>query len=101
MPTLHTVNKSPFEKTTLDTCLRFVKDGASILLIEDGVYAALDGTKHSASVKQAMESKTVYALQADLEARGVQNKVIDGIKLIDYAGFVDLVEQNDRVEAWL
>lgn len=101
MPTLHTVNKSPFDKTSLNSCLRFVKDGSSILLIEDGVYAALNGTTFTEAVKTAMKNVTVYALQPDIEARGVANKVIDGIKLIDYAGFVDLVEQNDRVESWL
>ena len=36
---LHTVNKSPFDKSSLDTCLKFAKAGSSILLIEDGVYA--------------------------------------------------------------
>ncbi|MEJ2345008.1 MAG: sulfurtransferase complex subunit TusB [Gammaproteobacteria bacterium] len=101
MPTLHTVNKSPFENNSLESCLRFTNEGAAILLIEDGVYAALSGTKFTEAVKKAMETKAVYALQPDLEARGVANKVIDGVTLVDYAGFVDLVEQNDRVESWL
>ena len=35
MSMLHTVNKSPFEKTTLDSCLRFAQEGSAILLIED------------------------------------------------------------------
>ena len=34
---LHTVNKSPFEKNSLETCLRLSEDNSSILLIEDGV----------------------------------------------------------------
>ena len=38
---LHTVNKSPFEKNSLETCLRLAEDNSSILLIEDGVYGAL------------------------------------------------------------
>ena len=33
---LHTVNKSPFEKNSLETCLRLAEDNSSILLIEDG-----------------------------------------------------------------
>jgi tRNA 2-thiouridine synthesizing protein B len=41
---LHTVNKSPFEHSALDTCLRYAREGASVLLIEDGVYAAARGT---------------------------------------------------------
>ena len=98
---LHTVNKSPFEKNALQSCLTYAKDGSSILLIEDGVYAALEGTKFSETLKKAMASKSVYALQPDLEARGVKDKVIEGIKLVDYAGFVDLVVENDKVQAWL
>jgi len=41
---LHLINKSPFERTALDSCLRLAKPGSSILLIEDGVYAALENT---------------------------------------------------------
>ncbi len=98
---LHTVNKSPFERNTLETCLQHAKDGSTILLIEDGVYAATEGTRFSDTIKKAMETKTVCALLPDLKARGMHEKVIEGIKLVDYAGFVDLVEQNERVQAWL
>ncbi len=44
MSILHTVNKSPFEKNNLESCLRYAKSGSAILLIEDGIYAALAGT---------------------------------------------------------
>ena len=101
MGLLHTVNKSPFEKNALDSCLRVAKDGSSILFIEDGVYAALDGTTHSDKVKEAMKSKKIYALGADLNARGVQGKVMEGIELVDYAGFVNLVTEHDSVQSWL
>jgi len=39
---LHTVNKSPFEKNTLISCLKHCKPGSSVLLIEDGIFAALE-----------------------------------------------------------
>jgi tRNA 2-thiouridine synthesizing protein B len=42
---LHTINKSPFEKDSLTTCLRYAEDGASILFIEDAVYACTKGTE--------------------------------------------------------
>jgi tRNA 2-thiouridine synthesizing protein B len=99
---LHTVNKSPFEKTTLQSCLASALPGSAILLIEDGVYAAQAGTAVSATVEQAMQdNKSVYALGPDLEARGLADKVMDGIKVVDYAGFVDLAVDNGPVEAWL
>ena len=98
---LHTVNKSPFEKNSLDSCLRVTKKGNAILFIEDGVYAATKGTSVSEQIQKAMGDVTVYALEPDLKARGVADKVMDGIKLVDYAGFVDLVAEHDKVQAWL
>ena len=41
---LHTINKSPFEKNSFDSCLRLAGVGSAILLIEDAVYAAVEGT---------------------------------------------------------
>ncbi len=98
---LHTVNKSPFERNTLKSCLAHVKPGSAVLLIEDGVYAALAGTVASDMVQQAMAEVSVYALGPDLDARGVANRVIDGVKVIDYAGFVDLVIEHPSTQSWL
>ena len=101
MAMLHTVNKSPFEKDSLNSCLRLSLDGSSIILIEDGIFAALEGTTFSDSVKDAMKTKKVYALQEDINARGVQGKVMAGVELVDYAGFVNLVTEHDKVESWV
>ena len=102
MATLHTVNKSPFEKTSLVTCLEYAGNGAAVLLIEDGVYGAMKGTAAEGMVKDAMGDRKVYALKSDLMARAIKDdRLIDGIEVVDYAGFVDLVEANDKVQAWL
>jgi tRNA 2-thiouridine synthesizing protein B len=98
---LHTVNKSPFERNTLKSCLACVKPGSAVLLIEDGVYAALAGTAFTDMVRQAMTQVSVYVLGPDIEARGVAKRVIDGVKVIDYAGFVDLVVEHPSTQAWL
>jgi len=98
---LHTINKSPFEKNSLETCLAHAKSGSTILLIEDGVYGALKGTVVSDKVSKAMAEHTVCALGPDLKTRGIADKVMDGIKVVDYAGFVDLATENDKVQAWL
>lgn len=102
MSILHTVNKSPFERNSLDSCLKFATSGGSVLLIEDGVYAALKGTSAEAQVKAALDSLSVYVLGPDLKARGFSDdRVIEGVKVVDYAGFVDLAAENDKVQAWL
>lgn len=99
---LHIVNKSPSERNTLDACLRMAKKGSTVLLIEDGVYAVTKGSTAESKLKAAMAKDIlVYALWPDLEARGMQDTVIDGIKQVDYLGFVDLVAENKNVQSWL
>jgi tRNA 2-thiouridine synthesizing protein B len=102
MADLHTVNKSPFEKNSLETAIKHSLAGSAILLLEDGVYGAMKGTVAEDMVKGALADKKVYAIKSDLMARAIkEDRVIDGIELVDYAGFVDLVEANDKVQAWL
>jgi tRNA 2-thiouridine synthesizing protein B len=98
---LHTVNKSPFDRNSLEVCLKHAKKGAAILLIEDGIYGALKGTAVSKKVGEALKKVSIYALYPDIEARGMQDRAMDGIKLIDYSGFVDLVAEHNTVQAWL
>ena len=98
---LHTVNKSPTERNALESCLKHLKKGGAVLLIEDGVYGAVKGTASAKLVEQALKNYPIYALYPDVEARGMQDRVINGIKLVDYSGFVDLVVEYPTVQAWL
>jgi tRNA 2-thiouridine synthesizing protein B len=98
---LHTVNKSPFQTNSLLSCLRVAEEGSTVLLIEDGVYGAVKGSKAEAMIEEAKKKVKICALSPDLEARGVQDRVIDGIELVDYAGFVDLAAESSKVQAWL
>lgn len=97
---LHIVNKSPLEKPTLETALRFAKTG-TLLLIEDAVYAATRGNAGEAKVRQAMAKLKVCALMPDLQARGVADRLIDGVSAVDYDGFVDLVVEHRNCQSWL
>ena len=47
MSTLHTVNKSPYERNALKSALDHVSIGDTVLLIEDGVLAARKGAPSS------------------------------------------------------
>ncbi|GIL04351.1 MAG: hypothetical protein AMXMBFR72_37940 [Betaproteobacteria bacterium] len=97
---LHIVNKSPLEKSTLDTVLRLARSGA-LLLIEDAVYAATKGNAAEPKLRQAMAKLKVFALGPDLQARGVADRVIDGVQTVDYEGFVDLVAEHPTCQSWL
>ena len=96
---LYTINKSPLMFGNLKSVLTIAPAGEPILLYEDGVYAAVEGTASEGVILQALERHSIYALQADLEARGLTS-LVDGIQVIDYAGFVELVEQH-HVVPWL
>jgi tRNA 2-thiouridine synthesizing protein B len=100
MAILHTVNKSPFEMNSFDTCIGLAKSGSSILLIEDGVYAATTGNKAADLIKNT-SGISFYVLGPDLQARGLENKLADGVKVVDYDGFVDLAAEHSSVQSWL
>ena len=99
---LHTVNKSPFEKNSLETCLRLSDKDSTVLLIEDGVYGALKVTKYEAIVKESLNTIKMYVLGPDLMARGLdKNSLINNIEIIDYQDFVKLAVENERIQNWL
>ena len=102
MSVLHIVNKSPYERNSFDTCLRLAKADSAILLIEDGIYAVQKNSATSSKMEQALGNHPVYALQPDLQARGVNpDNMIEGISLVDYDGFVKLTTEYDRLQSWL
>jgi len=99
---IHTVNKSPFERNSLDSCLRLSLEGSPILLIEDGVYAATSNTSVSDKVADAAKNHPMFVLGPDLQARGIgEDRIMDGITVVDYGGFVDLVVEHGTVQSWL
>ncbi len=102
MSVLHIVNKSPYDRNSLETCLRLALPGSSILLIEDGVYAARKPSSAADKLQQALENHSLYALQADLQARGLAaESLVDGVQLVDYDGFVKLTTEYDKTQSWL
>ncbi len=97
---LHTVNKSSFERNSLKSCLNTIDNTSVILLIEDGVISAAKNTNSPMIADLAAQGR-VYALQGDVEARGISSKLADNIKLVDYAGFVDLVVEHGTTVSWV
>lgn len=99
---LHTVNKSPYERDALDACLAHAVKGSAVLLIEDAVFAAVKGSTASAKLADEGKGLSLFVLGPDLKARGMDPaNVIDGMTVVDYAGFVDLAVKYDQVQAWL
>jgi len=98
---LHIVNKSPFSSPSLESCLRVVQPGSAVLLIEDGIYAATAANPLQDRTRKSGVAIQVYALAPDVDARGMRERIVAGVELVDYAGFVDLVTTHDNVQSWL
>ncbi|MEJ2124572.1 MAG: sulfurtransferase complex subunit TusB [Alphaproteobacteria bacterium] len=102
MSTLHTVNKSPFERNALQTCVAHLSAGDSVLMFEDAVVGARKGSSAAALVEAAAQTGKVYVLSADMAARGLKtDDIVPGAQVVDYGDFVDLVTGHDRTVAWL
>ena len=98
---LHIINKSPLERNALDACLAIAQDGATLLLIEDAVYAASRGNAAEAKLRQAQGRFKICVLQPDLDARGLGDRLGEGYASVDYGGFVDLVANHKNCQSWL
>ena len=97
---LHIINRSVLGDAALDSCLRVAAPG-EILLIEDAVYAATKGNVLEAKVREMQSRFKIHVLMPDLEARGLGDRVIEGVSPVDYGGFVDLVAANKNCQSWL
>ena len=99
---LHIVNKSPTDRYSFDTCIRMANPGDSILLIEDGVYAALANAEFADKINSRSGDFSFYVLGPDVAARGLGDTLlIEDISVVDYEGFVDLVADNEVTQSWL
>lgn len=101
---LHTVNKSPLSHGTLGACLKVLGADDALLLIEDGVYGSINVPENQSTLKAGLahlEQGKIFALKEDIQARGIESRLIKGIVLVDYKGFVELVVKYQSSMAWL
>ena len=82
---LHTLHRSPW-LTDFAALLRLLSEGDELLLLQDGVTAAVDGNRYLESLRNAPIK--VYALNEDLIARGLTGQISNDIIPIDYTDFV-------------
>lgn len=96
--TLHIINKSTSHSALFEQCLDVLHPEDSIILIEDAVYACSD------SEATALFSKniTVYALQADIQARQIDTtgQLTHRVNVIDDEEFVQLCTMHKKTMSW-
>lgn len=94
---LHTINAIPASPAFFD-CMAIVGAADAVLLMGDGVYAALAGTAPCIQLQEC--GAPVYVLRADAAGAGVFGQLADSITVIDMVGFVELSENFPRQQAW-
>ncbi len=94
---LYTFRYSPFN-ADIRAILRYMQPGDCLLLIEDGVLAGLTDTVPLEDL--LVSSLSVYALQEDIEARGLAVRFSDKIPRISYTDFVNLTIEHQQHFAW-
>lgn len=101
MSTLHTVNKSPFTHNTLASCIAICTQADGILLLEDGVFGAIANAPCASKLTDLIRQGTkVYALEDDVKARGLKEKLLPEILLTNYTSFVQLSIEHRCVQSW-
>jgi tRNA 2-thiouridine synthesizing protein B len=98
MKTLHVIAHSPFGDERLASCLRLLGAEDALLLCGDAVYALRSGSEPHDHLQAAGLAQRLFALDEDVHARAVGN---DLAKAVDYAEFVELSLQYDKVNSWL
>ncbi|MBM3136651.1 MAG: sulfurtransferase complex subunit TusB [Chloroflexi bacterium] len=96
---LYTINYASIGSDNLDSMSRVCPKNSPILFYEDGVLACKANTVMAGKMKALLAEHPVYALIEDVKARGIE-PLVEGVKTIDYGGFVELVESHDVVP-WL
>lgn len=97
MNLLYQIKRSPFMSRDLEHVLLFAHEGSHVLLYQDAVLAAAQTAENRQWLERLVEAGvTVHALGEDLRARGV-TRVLDGIDVVDYGGWVDLAERHQPV----
>lgn len=94
---LFTLARSP-QHCDFPLLIKLVAPEDALLLMQDGVLAALEGSQACELLFQHIQS--VYVLSEDLAARGLVGQISHNITLIDYTGFVALTEKHAQQTAW-
>lgn len=94
---LHTLRHSPWQ-CDIAGLMRMLQAGDDLLLIQDGVNAALGGSRYLESLLSA--PITVYVLEEDILARGLTAQISGSVVRVGYTDFVRLTVKHSAQMAW-
>ena len=93
----YTLLQSPWQ-CDLDSLLLLLQEGDDLLLMQDGVTAALADSQML--LKLSTSPATIWVLDEDVVARGLVEQISSSIARLDYNGFVALTEKHQQHVAW-
>ncbi|WP_136067736.1 sulfurtransferase complex subunit TusB [Modicisalibacter radicis] len=93
---LHLLNRSPASSGVAHEMLRTMGADDRLLLIEAGVYGAVEP---QAALFSALEGRC-FALLEDLASRGLTGCCASWVTPLDMQGFVTLTEETQRTVSW-
>jgi tRNA 2-thiouridine synthesizing protein B len=96
--TLHTLNKTT--SNLLKLCISALAAGDSLLLYEDGIYAAMGNAENQQVFLKLPAGIKLYTLIEDMQARGITDKVPEIFSRITYRDFVRLSLSCSKVVNW-
>ncbi|WP_311969488.1 sulfurtransferase complex subunit TusB [Pseudomonas baltica] len=99
MATLHVVSHSSFTDGRLKSCLKVLGATDGLLLCGDAVHALQTGSTAWLPLLEVAQSGRLYALDEDVSARAIYAS--EQVQRLDYAGFVQLSIDFDKVNNWL
>ncbi|MGK3142387.1 sulfurtransferase complex subunit TusB [Pantoea sp. C2G6] len=94
---LHTLFHSPAH-SDLETLLLMASEGDDLLLLQDGVLAALAGSRALAQLSAC--KATLWVLDEDVQARGLAGQISTNVRSVDYTGFVTLTVRHQQQMVW-
>ncbi|MDI3360892.1 sulfurtransferase complex subunit TusB [Lelliottia wanjuensis] len=94
---LHTLRHSPWQ-CDIEGLLRMLGEGDDLLLIQDGVLAAIEGSRFVEILNNA--PITVSALKEDIAARGLVGQISAKIDAVSYTDFVNLTVKHATQMSW-
>lgn len=99
MATLHVLSHSPFTDGRLKSCLRVLGVADGLLLCGDAVHALQAGSAAWQILSEVAQNGRLYMLDEDARARAINP--IEQVQRLDYAAFVQLSIDFDKVNTWL
>lgn len=94
---LHILHRSAW-LTDFSSLLRLIAEDDELLLLQDGVTAAIEGSRFLESLKNA--SINVYVLEEDIKARGLGGQISDSVVRVGYTDFVRLTVKHLSQMTW-